>query len=145
MDNQQRHYAPGMRVVIKDEEWVIRRADDSADGSYLLTCKGISELVRGREKRFLTQLEEQISILGPASTLLVEDASPNYQTFRIMPLAFGRLTGGQHLLTGTVSKTFDDDHQLGDPAKHTIVYQAPLRQTRPRAGLPDCLGFFSNN
>lgn len=79
MDNKQRHYAPGMRVVVRDEEWVIRRADDSADGGHLLTCEGISELVRGREGRFLTQLEQQIDILDPAGTRLVEDDSPNYQ------------------------------------------------------------------
>ncbi|HHZ2214953.1 TPA: hypothetical protein ACWAGQ_002459, partial [Escherichia coli] len=35
------NYAPGMRVVIRDAEWRIRRADDSGDGGYLLTCDGI--------------------------------------------------------------------------------------------------------
>ncbi|MBJ4962471.1 hypothetical protein JGF25_23845, partial [Salmonella enterica subsp. enterica serovar Mbandaka] len=51
------NYAPGMRVVIRDAEWRIRRADDSGDGGHLLTCDGISELVRGKEGLFLTKLE----------------------------------------------------------------------------------------
>ena len=50
-------YAPGMRIVVRDAEWVIRRSDMSADGGYLIECEGISELVRGREGRFLTAIE----------------------------------------------------------------------------------------
>ena len=67
------NYAPGMRVVIRDAEWRIRRADDSGDGGYLLTCDGISELVRGKEGLFLTKLEQKVEILDPAKTNLVED------------------------------------------------------------------------
>ncbi len=57
------NYAPGMRVVIRDAEWRIRRADDSGDGGHLLTCDGISELVRGKEGLFLTKLEQKVEIL----------------------------------------------------------------------------------
>ncbi len=71
------NYAPGMRVVIRDAEWRIRRADDSGDGGYLLTCDGISELVRGKEGLFLTKLEQKVEILDPAKTHLVEDESAN--------------------------------------------------------------------
>ena len=59
--------APGMRVVIRDEEWLIRRADPAKDGGYLLSCDGISELVRGQESLFLTELEDAIEILDPAN------------------------------------------------------------------------------
>lgn len=31
-----------MRVVIRDAEWRIHRADDSGDGGHLLTCDGVS-------------------------------------------------------------------------------------------------------
>ncbi len=71
-------YAPGSRVLIRDEEWLIRRADPSADGGSLLTCDGISDLVRGQTALFLTELEEDIEILDPAATLLVPDESPTY-------------------------------------------------------------------
>jgi hypothetical protein len=46
-------YAPGSRAEIRDEEWLIRRVDPSADGGWLLTCDGISDLVRGQSSRFL--------------------------------------------------------------------------------------------
>jgi superfamily II DNA or RNA helicase len=77
------NFAPGMRVVIRDAEWRIRRADSSGDGGHLLTCDGISELVRGKEGLFLTKLEQKIDILDPAKTKLVEDDSANYQAAQL--------------------------------------------------------------
>ncbi|MFM4967475.1 hypothetical protein ACEUB9_07565 [Aeromonas veronii] len=77
------NFAPGMRVVIRDAEWRIRRADNSGDGGRLLTCDGVSELVRGKEGLFLTRLEQRIEILDPATTQLVEDESANYQAAQL--------------------------------------------------------------
>lgn len=79
----EQNYAPGMRVVIRDAEWRIRRADNSGDGGHLLICDGISELVRGKEGLFLTGLEENIEILDPAKTKLIEDDSANYQASQL--------------------------------------------------------------
>lgn len=73
-------FAPGSRAVIRDEEWLIRRVDPSTDGGWLLTCDGISDLVRGQGALFLTQLEDQIEVLDPAATELVPDDSPTYNS-----------------------------------------------------------------
>ena len=64
-------FAPGARAVIRDEEWLIRRVDPSTDGGWLLTCDGISHLVRSQSALFLTELEDDIEVLDPAKTLLV--------------------------------------------------------------------------
>ncbi len=72
------HLAPGMRVIIRDEEWVVRKAELSSDGGQQLTCDGLSELVKGTEAIFLTQLEGEIQILDPVDTQLVDDNSPGY-------------------------------------------------------------------
>jgi hypothetical protein len=79
-------YAPGMRIVVRDAEWIVRRADPGTDGGYLIECEGLSELVRGKEGRFLTSIENDfaigakpIEILDPATTKLVEDRSSNYR------------------------------------------------------------------
>ncbi|MBL3601276.1 MAG: hypothetical protein JMN25_15660 [gamma proteobacterium endosymbiont of Lamellibrachia anaximandri] len=64
--NQEKGYsnfAPGMRVVIRDAEWVIRKVDTSSDGGQQLTCDGVSELVRDKPAIFLTRLEGDIQIL----------------------------------------------------------------------------------
>lgn len=71
-------YAPGSRTIIRDEEWLIRRVDPSKDGGWLLTCDGISELVRGTTALFLSKLEDEIRILNPAETQLEVDDSKNY-------------------------------------------------------------------
>jgi len=70
--------SPGSRVVIRDEEWLVLRTDPTSDGGFLLTCDGVSELVRGRSALFLTELEDRIEVLDPANTVLVADASRTY-------------------------------------------------------------------
>lgn len=64
-----------MRVQIRDAEWRIDRVDFPTHGGMLLTCIGHSELVRGRMAKFLTELENDIRILTPESTELVDDLS----------------------------------------------------------------------
>lgn len=76
-------YAPGMRIVVRDAEWVIQKVDFSSDGGRLITCEGISELVRGKESRFLTELEQHIEILDPKITKLVEDDSSAYSASKL--------------------------------------------------------------
>lgn len=71
-------FAPGSRVVIRDEEWLVRRIDPATDGGWLLTCDGISELVRGQSALFLTKLEDEITVLDPEKTELVPDTTPSY-------------------------------------------------------------------
>lgn len=71
-------FAPGSRVVIRDEEWLVRRIDPASDGGWLLTCDGISELVRSQSALFLTELEDEIAVLDPEKTELVPDASAAY-------------------------------------------------------------------
>lgn len=66
-------FAPGSRVVIRDEEWLVRRIDPATDGGWLLTCDGISELVRSQSALFLTALEDEIAVLDPEKTELVPD------------------------------------------------------------------------
>lgn len=79
-------YAPGARVVIRDCEWIIRRADASDDGGYILTVDGLSELVNGKSAQFLTKLEEQagtIRVLDPAETRFEQDMSPGFEKSRL--------------------------------------------------------------
>ncbi|PKG48408.1 hypothetical protein [Halomonas sp. MES3-P3E] len=79
-------YAPGARVVIRDCEWIVRRADASDDGGYILTVDGLSELVSGKSARFLTKLEEAenaIRTLNPAKARLEEDLTPGFEKSRL--------------------------------------------------------------
>ncbi|MFC2990622.1 DEAD/DEAH box helicase [Halomonas tibetensis] len=82
----QARYAPGARVVVRDCEWIVRRADPSDDGGYILTVDGLSELVSGKSARFLTRLEEEadaIRVLDPAETRFEQDLTPGFEKSRL--------------------------------------------------------------
>ena len=68
--SKQTSLAPGMRVVIRDAEWIIRKVDMASDGGQQLTCNGVSELVRDKMAIFLTNLEGDIRVMDPAKVLL---------------------------------------------------------------------------
>lgn len=71
-----------MRVLIRDAEWLIKRVELASgapkDRPHELTCIGISNLVRGKEARFLESFEDDITILRPEETRLVQDDSRSY-------------------------------------------------------------------
>lgn len=71
-------FAPGMRTIIRDEEWMVKKIETNSLGNKTLYCVGISPLVKDREAIFLTDLE-QIQIVDPAEIKLVADNSPFYK------------------------------------------------------------------
>jgi len=128
-------FAPGSRVVIRDEEWLVRRIDPSTDGGHLLTCDGVSELVKGRESLFLTEMEGDIKVLDPRTTELTPDLSSNFdRSFLYLEAKMRRSTPNDariHLGNRAVMKVLP--YQL-DPALQA------LRQPRQRILIADAVG-----
>lgn len=136
------NYTPGMRIVVRDAEWVVRKSDPTVDGGYLIECEGISELVRGKEGRFLTSIENNkefsnssIEILDPATTKLVEDKSPNYKDSMLYMEAMLRqkVPTDEHIYFGHKAAMDTLPFQL-DP---TIT---ALKQPRQRILIADAVG-----
>jgi predicted flavoprotein YhiN len=79
--------APGCRVVVRDEEWLVRSSVPVATGGYAVRVVGTSELVRNQERSFLTELEEKLGSaiveMRPEDTRLVADDSPKYRRSRL--------------------------------------------------------------
>ena len=127
--------APGARAIIRDEEWLIRRVDPSTDGGWLLTCDGISDLVRSQKALFLTALEDHIEVLDPAATGLVPDTSPSYNAALLYLESQRRRTLAN-----------DDRIHLGHRGVMNLVpYQLDpalqaLRQPRARILIADAVG-----
>ncbi len=71
-------FAPGMRVIIRDEEWMIKKAEKNTMGVYALHCIGVSSLVKDRSAIFMADIEEVIPV-DPAKMKLVVDESPKYR------------------------------------------------------------------
>lgn len=74
--------APGSVLLIRDEEWLVTRAERASDGEWFVTVQGISELVRDTSATFSTALDE-IHLLDPAEAQVVIDKSPGYRRSRL--------------------------------------------------------------
>jgi superfamily II DNA or RNA helicase len=128
-------HAPGSRVVIRDEEWLVVRVDPSSDGGHLLSCEGVSDLVRGKSALFLTKLEGKIDVLDPSNTELVPDNSRNYDAALLYLESQRRRTTPN-----------DDSIHLGHRGVMNLVpYQLDpalqaLRQPRARILIADSTG-----
>ena len=124
------HFAPGLRVELRDAEWRIKRVDHTNDGGHLLTCEGLSELVRGREGLFLTRLEQSVRILDPATTQLVDDQSSGYRAsllyldtlLRKAPPTDGRIHLAQHAAIDQLPYQLDPALQaLAQPRQRILI------------------------
>jgi len=73
---------PGARVVIRDEEWIIRATHRSSVGGHAVEVVGLSELVRNQPAVFLTKLDP-VTRLRPESTTLVHDPTPGFRRARL--------------------------------------------------------------
>lgn len=77
------NYVPGARVIIRDEEWLIRRVDKTDRNKDVLLAIGLSPLVSGQERYFLPHLENSVEIIDPRNTEFVHDESAGYQKSRL--------------------------------------------------------------
>jgi ERCC4-related helicase len=75
-------YAPGARLLIRDEEWLVKSTLPIRTGGAAIRVVGLSELVRNQEAMFLTRLE-RIEELKPEETKLVTDDSPQFRRTRL--------------------------------------------------------------
>ena len=130
--------APGARVLIRDEEWLVRRVDRTESGAQLITAIGLSSLVRDREGKFndsIEALEAPIRIVDPKLTKPVADTSPYYRDTRLFLEALLRQTvpPDARLCIGHKGAMDVLPYQL-DPAR------LALKQPRQRILIADAVG-----
>jgi superfamily II DNA or RNA helicase len=82
MKNAAIDFAPGMRLIIRDEEWMVKKIETNSFGGKTIHCAGISRLVKEHEAMFLTDIEE-IERVEPAKVKLVPDNSPFFKKSRL--------------------------------------------------------------
>ena len=126
--------APGARVEIRDEEWIVHSLRPTRFGGQAVHVVGVSELVRGKEGIFLTELDT-IRELRPEETSLVHDDSPRYRRSRLYLDALLRLSPAtdDKLYIGHRGALRRADYQLQPAAK-------ALRALRPRILMADGVG-----
>lgn len=127
-------YAPGMRTIIRDEEWMVKKIEKNNLGNQALHCIGISELVKDKEVIFLTDLED-IKIVNPAEVRLIPDTSSHFRRTQLYLESQWR----QQIPT-------DTDLHIGDKAAMDLMpyqlepAQISLRRPRQRILIADTVG-----
>jgi len=133
--------APGARVEIRDEEWLVRRVDTTTSGGQQLSCVGLSELVRDKEAVFLTELDSNpefntsIRRLQPEDTEFVPDESSGFIDSRLYIESLLRQTPptGDGLYIGHRAAMDDVTYQL-------VPALQALEQPRQRILIADAVG-----
>jgi hypothetical protein len=69
---------------VSDWAFVVKRVDRTGTGGQSIQVVGVSEIVRHKEARFLSEIEgKSITVLDPAETELVPDTSPQFRNSRL--------------------------------------------------------------
>lgn len=127
-------YAPGMRTIIRDEEWMVKKIEKNNLGNRALHCIGISPLVKDKEVIFLTDLED-IKVVNPAEVHLIPDTSSHFRRTQLYLESQWR----QQIPT-------DMDLHIGDKAAMDLMpyqlepAQISLRRPRQRILIADTVG-----
>ena len=119
--------APGSVVIVRDEEWLVTGVEHTADGR-LLSCQGLSELVKDTTASFYEGLDADLRVLDPAQATVVADDSPHYRRSRLWLEATLRKTAVP--LDGTALTVTAD--MLADPLGYQ---QAAVRKALDQANL----------
>ncbi len=121
--------------MVRGEEWIVKRVSADLFGqASAVRVIGISELVRGKEAVFLTDIDA-IEELRPEDTRLVHDDTPRYRRSRLYLESLLRRTPptGAALSVGHLAAMNPAEYQLVPAAK-------ALAQPRPRILIADGVG-----
>lgn len=84
MADQDVKYAPGMRIIVRGEEWMVRKVETNTMGNQTLYVVGISKLVKDYESIFLDDIENgKIEVVDPANIKLVPDDSSFFRKSKV--------------------------------------------------------------
>ena len=127
---------PGARVVVRDEDWMVRSVVDTPADGRLVRVMGVSELVSDLEATFFTSIDD-IEPVRPEDTQLVADDSGGYRRSRLwleallrktpVPVSDNRLTIGHRQL-------------LTELAYQRLPAYKALDALRPRLLIADAVG-----
>jgi superfamily II DNA or RNA helicase len=127
-------FSPGMRVIIRDEEWMVKKVETNSLDNKAIHCVGISKLVKDYQAVFLTDLE-QIEQIDPSKVKIVIDDSALFKKSRLYIESQWRqkIPTDSALHIGNQAAMDLMNFQL-DPA------QIALRRTRQRILIADTVG-----
>ena len=82
-ENVLQYIAPGVRISLRGEYFLVNKREQNHDDSSILFCQGLSELVKGKYFAFDTAIEKEITVLEPDNTVLIADNETGYQKTKL--------------------------------------------------------------
>ena len=82
-ENVIQYIAPGLRISLRGEDFLVNKREQNHDDSSILFCQGLSELVKGKYFAFDTAIEKEITVLEPDNTVLIADNETGYQKTKL--------------------------------------------------------------
>ncbi len=126
--------APGARVVVRGEEWLVRSALPVSTGGYAVRLMGMSELVRNHEAMFLTALDT-VKEMRPEDTQLAPDSTPQFRRSRLFLESLLRRT------PPTDNRIYLGHEAAMNPARYQMTPASmALSALRPRILIADGVG-----
>ena len=135
MDQVEVKYAPGMRIIVRGEEWMVKKVETNSLGNQTLHVIGISQLVKDYESMFLVDVEDDIEIVDPAKVTLVPDNSAFFRKSKVYIESKwrGKIPTDNKIHIGNKAAMDLMSYQL-EPA------QMALNKTRQRILIADTVG-----
>ncbi|MFE5399483.1 SNF2-related protein [Streptomyces sp. NPDC056568] len=131
-------FAPGSQVLVRDEQWLVKKVEPTRYDGWMVEASGVSSLVRGMDAVFYEKLDH-IEPIDPDKTRLVPDPSPNHRKARLYLEAVIRKTAlpqTEHGLALVGNFLMDQQtHQLR-PAELALSQENP----QPRVLIADVVG-----
>lgn len=128
-------YAPGMRIIVRGEEWMVKKVETNSLGNQTLHVIGLSPLVKDYDSLFLVDREKDIEIVDPAKVTLVPDDSAFFRKSKVYIESQWR---------GKIPT--DKKIHIGDKAAMDLMHfqlepaQMALDKTRQRILIADTVG-----
>lgn len=135
MEQVEVKYAPGMRIIVRGEEWMVKKVETNSLGNQTLHVIGISQLVKDYESMFLVDVEDDIEIVDPAKVILVPDNSAFFRKSKVYIESQwrGKIPTDNKIHIGNKAAMDLMSYQL-EPA------QMALNKTRQRILIADTVG-----
>lgn len=135
MEQVEVKYAPGMRIIVRGEEWMVKKVERNSLGNQTLHVIGLSQLVKDYESMFMVDVENDIEIVDPAKVTLVPDDSAFFRKSKVYIESQWR---------GKIPT--DNKIHIGDKAAMDLMpyqlepAQMALNKTRQRILIADTVG-----
>ena len=78
------NYSQGQRITVRGEDFLITKTERNLDNSHLLYVVGLSELVKNHHYIFDTNLDMDIELVDPRTTVLVPETDAQCRTTKLL-------------------------------------------------------------